>query len=126
MTLFFDIELVIRKKGDIFVDIPAEHSADFIEYMAENEIKVKEELKAEGTDEVVDLKTAEKSMDDANSTEKVMDDAKGTEKVCDTDTKGVAANSSVKLKTEVDKIIAEAQISWLKPELASVDTVKAE
>jgi hypothetical protein len=101
-----DVELVIRKQGDIFVDIPVEHSADFIEYMNENEIKVKEDLKPEKTDKV--------------------DDAEATENVANTGKKDTGVNSSVKLKTEVDKIIAEAQISWLKPELASVDMVKAE
>jgi hypothetical protein len=102
-----DIELVIRKEGDeIFVDIPVENSADFIDFLADNDIKVKEDLKPEKTDDK-------------------MDDVKSAEKVANTGKKD-GVNSSVKLKTEVDKIIAEAQISWLKPELASFDTVKAE
>jgi hypothetical protein len=90
-----DIELVIRKKDeDIFVDIPVEHSADFIDFLADNDIKIKEDLKAEKKEnESVYVKT--------------------NEKVANTGKKD-RANSSVKLKTEVDKIIAEAQISWLK------------
>ena len=49
-----------------------------------------------------------------------------TEKVCENEKKDNGVNSSVKLKTEVNKIIAEVQISWLKPELASIDTAKVE
>ena len=122
-----DVELVIRKEGDeIFVDVPAENSADFIDFLADNDIKVKEDLKPEKTDDKVDdVKTTVMSADDAKSAEKSLDDAEATEKVANTGKKD-GVNSSVSIKTEVDKIIAEAQISWLKPELASVDTAKAE
>lgn len=121
-----DIELVIRKEEDeIFVDVPAENSADFIDFLVENDIKVKEDLKPEKADDKVDdVKTTVKSADDAKSAEKSLDDAEATEKVANTGKDGI--NSSVSIKTEVDKIIAEAQISWLKPELASIDTVEAE
>jgi hypothetical protein len=122
-----DVELVIRKEGDeIFVDVPVENSADFIDFLAENDIKVKEDVKPEKTnDEVVDVKTTVKSVLDKKSTEKSLDNVKSAEKVANTGKKD-GVNSSVSIKTEVDKIIAEAQISWLKPELASVDTAKAE
>jgi hypothetical protein len=118
-----DLELVIRKEGDeIFVDVPAENSADFIDFLADNDIKVKEDVKPEKTDDKVD---DVKSVVDKKSDEKSLDDVKSAEKVANTGKKD-AVNSSVSIKTEVDKIIAEAQISWFKPELASVDTVKAE
>jgi len=89
-----DIELVIRKEEeDIFVDIPVEHSADFIDFMAENDIKVKEEKEA-----VEDAKKTEETDDNALK----VDDAKKTEKVCD---------PCVQVTTEVD---VETQISCLK------------
>jgi len=90
----FDVEQVIRKEeDDFFVDIPVEHSADFIDYMAENGIKVKEEKKA-----VEDAKKTEETDYDALK----VDDAKKTEKVCD---------PCVQVTTEVD---CETQISCLK------------
>ena len=89
-----DVELIVRKdKEDIFVDIPVEKSADFIDYMAENGIKVKEEKKA-----VEDAKKTEET--DDNSLK--VDYAKKTEKVCD---------PCVQVTTEVD---VETQISCLK------------
>ena len=89
-----DIELVIRKEEeDIFVDIPVEHSADFIDFMAENDIKVKEEKEA-----VEDAKKTEETDYDALK----VDDAKATENFCD---------PCVQVTTEVN---CETQISCLK------------
>jgi hypothetical protein len=75
-----DVLLEIDKDGDdIIVDIPVENSADFIEFLAENAIKVKEE--------------AEEAVDD----EKTID-------VNDTDNKNVT-----ELQCKVDEIIADVQ-----------------
>jgi hypothetical protein len=123
-----DVLLEINKDGDdIIVDIPVEHSADFIEFLAENDIKVKDE------------------------TEEAPDDA--TEKVGDTDIKDDAelkckvdeiiaeaqskrskrALTSDKLRTAKkvgEKDNAIDLISWLKnpgkSDLAGVDTPDAE
>jgi uncharacterized protein with LGFP repeats len=66
------------------VGIPVDNSADFIEFLAENAIKVKEEA-----EEAVDNEKA------AN--------------VSDTDKKDDAVDSSEELKCKVDKIIADVQ-----------------
>lgn len=123
-----DVLLEINKDGDdIIVDIPVENSADFIEFLAENGIKVKGD--------------AEEAVDDA------------TEKVGDTDNKDDAelksevdkiiadvqskrskrAVTSDKLRTAKkvgDKGIASDLISWLKnpgkSDLAGVDTLDTE
>ena len=80
-----DILLEINKDGDdIMVGIPVENSADFIDFLAENDIRVKEETK-----KAVD---AEKTAD-----------------VSDTDKKDDAVDSSEELKCKVDKIIADVQ-----------------
>lgn len=87
-----DVELVIRKdENEIFVDIPVEHSADFIDFMTENEIKEKEDSQEE-KEEKDALKVV---------------DAKAAEKVNDIEKKDVAADSS-EVKC-ADKIIADAQ-----------------
>jgi hypothetical protein len=89
-----DVELVIRKDEDeIFVDIPVEHSADFIDFLAENDIKEKEDFQEE------------KEEKDALK----VDDAKAAEKVGDIEKKDVAVHPSAKLDCTVDKIIADAQ-----------------
>jgi hypothetical protein len=75
-----DVLLEINKDGDdIVVGIPVENSADFIEFLAENDIKVKED------------------------TEEAVDDEKTIE-VSDTDNKNVT-----ELKCKVDEIIADVQ-----------------
>jgi hypothetical protein len=80
-----DVLLEIDKDGDdIVVDIPVENSADFIEFMAENDIRVKEK-----TEEAVD---DEKTID-----------------VSDADNKDDAVDSSADLKCKVDEIIADVQ-----------------
>ena len=80
-----DVLLEINKDGDdIIVDIPVENSADFIEFLSENAIKVKEEAK-----EAVDNEKA------AN--------------VSDTEDKDDTFDSSSELKCKVDKIIADVQ-----------------
>jgi hypothetical protein len=129
-----DVLLEINKDGDdIIVDIPVENSADFIEFLAENGIKEKEE--------------AEDAVDDEK-----------TNSVSDTEDKDDAVDSSADLKCKVDEIIADVQskrskravtsdklrtaknvgnkgiagdlISWLKnpgkSDLAGVDTPDAE
>jgi hypothetical protein len=90
-----DVLLEIDKDGDdIVVNIPVENSADFIEFLAENDIKVKED-----TEEAVD---DEKTID-----------------VNDTDNKDDTFDSSSELKCKVDEIIAEAQSKRSKRALTS-------
>lgn len=89
-----DVLLEINKDGeDIIVDIPVENSADFIEFLAENDIKVKEE--------------AEEAVDDEKT------------EVSDTNDKDVAIDSSAELKCKVDEIIADVQSKRSKRALTS-------
>jgi seryl-tRNA synthetase len=89
-----DVLLEINKDGDdIIVEIPVENSADFIEFLAENDIKVKEE--------------AEEAVDNA------------TENVNDTDNKDDDVDSSAELKCKIDEIIADVQSKRSKRALAS-------
>lgn len=87
-----DVVLVINNdEDDIIVDVPIDQSADFIEFMADNGIKEKEDSEKS----MVDAKSAENAADDAKSTKDAVDHVK-------------SVDSSAELKTE-DKIIAEAQ-----------------
>jgi hypothetical protein len=87
-----DIELLIRKDGnEILVDIPVENSADFIDFLAENDIKEKEAQE-------------EKEENDSSK----VNDAKAAEKVDDIEKKDVPVDSS-EVKCSVDKIIVDAQ-----------------
>lgn len=87
-----DVLLVIDKDGDdIVVGVPVENSTDFIEFLAENDIKVKEEA---------------------------VDDEKAAE-VNDTYNKEVAVDSSAELQCKVDEIIADVQSKRSKRALVS-------
>ena len=124
-----DVLLEINKDGDdIVVGIPVENSADFIEFLAENDIKVKED-----TEEAVD---DEKTIDVSDTDKK--DDAelkcKVDKIIADVQSKrSKRAVTSDKLRTAKkvgDKENAFDLMSWLKnpgkSDLAGVDTPDAE
>jgi hypothetical protein len=95
-----EVRLAIRKEGEeIFVKVPVENSADFIEFLAENDIKEKDDFQEE--------KDALK-----------VDDAKAIS-VDDIEKKDVAVHPSAEIKCTVDKIIADAQSKRSKRALAS-------
>lgn len=98
-----DVVLVINNEGeDIIVDVPIEQSSDFIEFMADNGIKEKEDSEKA----VEDVKDTEKSLVDAKSNEKTTDNVTSTKDAVDD---VMSVDSSAELKTEVDRIIVEAQ-----------------
>jgi hypothetical protein len=79
------VELQVETEDDmVIVSVPKENSDKLIEFLAENDIKVKQET------------------EDAVDKEKTIN-------VCDSDNKDVATDSSAELKCKVDKIIADVQ-----------------
>lgn len=78
------VELKVETEDDmLIVKVPKEKSDELIDFLAENDIKVKED-----TEEACDKEMAE---------------------VCDTDNKDVAVDASLELKYKVDNIIAEVK-----------------
>ena len=124
-----DVLLEINKDGDdIVVGIPVENSADFIEFLAENDIKVKED-----TEEAVD---DEKTIDVNDTDNKNVTElqCKVDEIIADVQSKrSKRAVTSDKLRTAKkvgDKGNAGDLISWLKnpgkSDLQGVDMLEAE
>jgi NADH/NAD ratio-sensing transcriptional regulator Rex len=78
------VELQVETEDDmLIVTVPKEKAEELIEFLAENDINVKQEI-----EEAVDEKTIN---------------------VCDTDNKDVAVDSSAELKSKVDRIIIDVQ-----------------
>lgn len=123
-----DVLLEIDKDGDdIVVDIPVENSADFIEFLAENDIKAKEE-----TEEALD--DATEKVGNTDIKDEAEPKCKVDEIIADVQSKrSKRALTSDKLRTAKkvgDKENALDLLGWLKnpgkSDIAGVDTPDAE